>query len=75
MGREAGQRFQWDCGLPTVAHGGGSVHALGAIHYDGQTNIVILERNITADTYRQLLETELRPYARRHLDRSFVFQK
>ncbi len=63
-----------DCVLPTVAHGGGSVHVWGAIHYDGRTNIVILERNITAGTYRQLLETEVLPYARRHFGRNFLFQ-
>ncbi len=66
-----GQRFQEDCVLPTVAHGGGSVHVWGAIHYDGRTNLVILERKITADTYRQLLETEVLPYARRHFGRKF----
>ncbi len=35
---------------------------------------MILERNITADTYRQPLETEMIPCARRHFGRNFLFQ-
>src|SRR6056300_953389 len=57
--QEQGQRFQEDYILPTVAHGGGSVHVWGAIHYDGsRTDLVILDRNVNADSYVRVLETE-----------------
>ncbi len=68
--REVGERFAEHCVLGTVAHGGGSVHVWGAIHYGGRTNLVILQANVNADTYRQLLATEMVPYARAH----FLFQ-
>ncbi len=47
---EAGQRFQLGglC-LPSVAHGGQYMFGV-VIHYGGRSNLVILERNITADT-------------------------
>ncbi len=65
---EADQRFQEDCALPSLAHSRGSLHVRGVIHYAGQTNLVILERNLTAATYRQLIETEMLPCA------NFLFQ-
>ena len=61
--------------MPTVTQGGGSVHVWGAIYYGDRTNLVILEKNLTANTYRQLLQTEMLPYARRHFGRNFLFQR
>lgn len=72
--REVGQRFQEDCVSGTIAHGGGSVHVWGGIHYGGRTNLVVLHGNVNADSYRQVLETEMVPYARAHFGRNFVFQ-
>lgn len=72
--REVGQRFNEDCVLGTVAHGGGSVLVWGAIHYGGRTNLVILRGNVNADSYRQVLETEMVPYARAHFGHNFLFQ-
>ena len=61
--------------MGTVAHGGGSVHVWGAIHYGGRTNLVILRGNVNADSYRQVLETEMVPYARAHFGCNFLFQQ
>ena len=46
----------------------------GAIHYGGRANLVILQGNVNADSYRRVLETEMLPYARRHFGRNFLFQ-
>ncbi len=69
-------RVQEDCVVPTVADGGGTVHVWGFIHYHGgRTSHLILERNITVDTYSPLLGTEMLPYARRYsFGRNFLFQ-
>ena len=72
--REVGQRFQEDCVTGTIAHGGGSVHVWGGIHYGGRTNLVVLHGNVNADSYRRVLETEMVPYARAHFGHNFVFQ-
>ena len=72
--RQIGERFADDCVQGTVPHGGGSVHVWGAIHYGGKTNLVILHNNVNADTYREVLETEMVPYARAHFGRNFLFQ-
>lgn len=72
--REVGQRFQEDCVMGTIAHGGGSVHVWGAIHYGGRTNLVVLVENVNADSYRRVLETHMVPYARAHFGRNFLFQ-
>ena len=61
--REAGQRFADDCVMGTIVHGGGSVRVLGTINYGGRTNLVILQANVNADTYQQLMATEMVPYA------------
>ena len=72
--RERGQRFHEDCVFPTVAHGGGLVHVWGAIHHGGRTDLLILQGNVTANTCRRLLETEMLPHAGRHFGRNSVFQ-
>ena len=50
------------------------MHVWGAVHYDGQTDLVTLQGNATADAHRGLLETEMQPYARRNFSRNFVSQ-
>lgn len=72
--REPGQRFQEDTVMPSVAHGGGSVHVWGGIHYGGRTELTILRQNVNAEYYRHILDTEMVPYARRHFGRNFLLQ-
>ena len=71
--REVGQRFSQECIMPTRAHGGGSVHVWGAIHYGGKLGLVVLTGNVTAASYQVLLEEEMVPYAGEHFGRNFLF--
>ena len=71
--RQVGQRFNQDCIIPTRAHGGGSVHVWGAIHYGGKLGLVVLEGNVNAASYQLLLEEEMVPYAGEHFGRNFLF--
>lgn len=72
--RTRGERFRDDCVTGVVRGGGGSVHVWGGIHYGGKTELVILENNVNAVRYANLLTTTALPYARRHFRRNFVYQ-
>lgn len=54
--RERGRRYDEGYVKETVAAGGGSVHVWAAIWANGRSNLVILERNVNGQRYRQTLE-------------------
>jgi transposase len=60
--RERGQRYAEGNVQETVAAGGGSVHVWAAIWSNGRSELVILERNVNGQTYRQTLEEFLATY-------------
>ena len=72
--RQIGERLRDECVQPRVAGGGGSVHVWGAICADGKSQLVILDRNVTGDVYRQLLDQELLPWARGMFGNNFRYQ-
>lgn len=54
--RERGKRYDEGYVQETVAAGGGSAHVWAAIWANGRSNIVILDRNVNGQRYRQTLE-------------------
>ena len=54
--RERGKRYDEGYVQETVAAGGGSVHVWAAIWSNGRSNLVILDRNVDGQRYRQTLE-------------------
>jgi hypothetical protein len=68
--RQQGERFREDCFVGTVMAGGSSVHVWGGIHHGGKTDLVVLQNAVNDDRYRQLLQTELIPYARQWFRRN-----
>jgi hypothetical protein len=71
--RLTGEHLLDECVQETVAYGGGSVHIWGAIHHGGKTPVVILDRNVNARTYRDLLDETLIPHARHIYNNNFVY--
>ena len=65
--RYRGERFDEECTVQEVAHGGGSIHVWGAICRTGRSQLHILRSNVNAVTYKQVLEQQLRPWAEDHL--------
>ena len=63
-----------DC-LATQEHtDGGSVHVWGAINYGGRCALRVIEGNVNARTYKEILEVNLLPYAREQFQDNFVYQ-
>lgn len=57
-----------------VAYGGGSVHVWGAICSHGKSPLVVLDRNVNAVVYRDILANSLLPYARGLFGDNFRYQ-
>lgn len=74
MRQHQGERFREDCVVGTVMAGGDSVHVWVGIHHGGKTDMVVLQSSVNGDRYRQLLQTELIPYARQRFRRNFLLQ-
>ena len=72
--RRAGERLRDDCVQPRVAGGGGSVHVWGAFCAGGKSQLVILDRNVTGEVYRQVLDQNLLPWARGLFANNFRYQ-
>ena len=60
--------------LPRVASGGGSVHVWAAFSSEGKSTLKILEENVNAAVYRDILEAEMVPWAEGLYGRNFRFQ-
>ena len=72
--RLRGERFHEDCIQHGVAHGGGSVHVWAGIHFNGKTDLVVLQENVNQRTYRHTLATVCLPHARRVYGNNFLLQ-
>ena len=60
--RESGQAFLPECIQSRESHAI-SIHVWGGITLNGRTQLVILENNVTAQTYSQLLQEHFVPFA------------
>jgi len=68
--RLKGERFKDNCVLKWDRWGGGSVHVWGGITRNEKTELVVLERNVTAETYiNDVLDPVVIPFMRRHFQR------
>ena len=56
------------------AHGGGTVYVWGGIHYGGKLALRVLVDNVNAQSYLEILEQDLLPYAQEHFQANFVLQ-
>lgn len=63
--RESGQAFLPECVQAHESHSI-SIHVWGGIALNGRTELVILDNNVTAQTYGQLLQEHFLPFANRH---------
>ena len=70
----AGEHLKDDCVQAQVAGGGGSVYVWGAFCAHGKSHLVILDRNVTGDVYRQVLDQNLLPWARGLFGNNFWYQ-
>ena len=61
-----GETLSEDCVQGRVAHGGGSVHVWGAVHYLGKMPLRVLDRNVTGQLYRDILQGDLVPHMCMH---------
>ena len=64
--RYRGERFDEQCTVEQIAHGGGSVHVWGAICRTGRSALLILRSSVNGLTYKQVLEQQLLPWAEQH---------
>ena len=60
--------------LPRVDLGGGSVHVWAAYSSKGKTTLKVLEQNVNAAVYRDILEENMIPWAQRMYGDNFRFQ-
>ena len=72
--RLRGENLRDDCVRETTQGGGGSVMVWAGIHYGGKTPLTVPEGNVNAVVYRDILETQCLPYARRVYGNNFQLQ-
>ena len=72
--RLQGEVLNKDCIAEAVAYGGGSVHIWGAFCYAGTAPLVVLDRNVNGQVYRDILRNTLVPYARGVYGQNFRYQ-
>ena len=72
--RLRGERLNEDCLQGRMAHGGGSVHVWGGIHYGGKTDLIVLIGNVNGMAYRNVIQTTLLPHARRVYGNNVLLQ-
>lgn len=73
--RPIGARYDPKYQLPTVKHGGGSVLVWGCFSYNGVGPLHKIDGKMDRQMYIHILETVMRPYARRSFGRNFIFQQ
>lgn len=69
-----GESLQDDCVQEIVTGHGGSVHVWGAFHNGGTSQLVTLQNNVNGMVYRNILETNLIPWARGVFGDNWRFQ-
>ena len=72
--RSAAKRHMEQFRLPRVDLGGGSVHVWAAYSSKGKTTLKVLEQNVNAAVYRDILEENMIPWAQRMYGDNFRFQ-
>uniref|UniRef100_A0A3B4U885 Tc1-like transposase DDE domain-containing protein n=1 Tax=Seriola dumerili TaxID=41447 RepID=A0A3B4U885_SERDU len=72
--RLRGKNLRHDCIQETTQAGGGSVMVWAGIHYGGKTSLVVLDGNVNAVAYRDILENHCLPHARRVYGNNFRLQ-
>ena len=71
--RSKGERFNDNCVEKVNRWGGGSVHVWGGITRNAKTDLVVLNRNVTADSYiNDVLNPVALPFIRHHFPRGGV---
>ncbi|CAK6950901.1 hypothetical protein CRYPA_351 [Scomber scombrus] len=72
--RLRGKKLRDDCIQETTQADGGSVMVWAGIHYGGKTALVVLDGNVSAVVYREILENHCFPHARRVYGNNFRLQ-
>ena len=72
MRRTRGENLEEDNYQGHVAHGGGSVHILGAIRYQGKPDICVLDQNVTGRLYLNILQNNLVPNMRQYYGNNWI---
>lgn len=72
--RLAGEALLDQCTQDRVTGGGGSVHVWAAFCAHGRSRLVVLDQNVTAVRYMEILDQHLLPWARRLFGNNFRFQ-
>ena len=73
--RRKGERYNKECVLPTVEHGGGSLMVWGCISDAGVGLIQRVHGNINSEAYIQILKDSMVPSAGAAFGQDFVFQQ
>ena len=73
--RTTNEELDRKCTVPTVKHGGGNVKCWGCFSLSGFGNFVFIDRNMTAELYRDILQNNLRQLAKKlKMDNAWWFQ-
>ena len=73
--RRKGERYQPQCLVPTVKHGGGSLQVWGCLSSSGVGDLVKINGIMTAEEYKQILIHHAIPSGIRLIGRGFYLQQ
>ena len=68
-----GERFQQRCQADRVQAIGGSVHVRGAFHSGAKSLLLLPDRYLISDMYRDILQITLVPFARQHFGDNYRY--